>query len=145
MNYIEFPIAIPQNHLDGLNKESGKDNNINSKVLQILNNLVNDNGIQPPSVEVIVSQLQSLRERLDVVNVIHLILFGSTVRGEAGKGSDIDILVDFCSKVEDSDLEKVKEIIEETLGRKYKIDVVAKSRIQVEILKSAINEGIQIF
>ena len=55
------------------------------------------------------------------------------------------ILVDFCSKVEDSDLEKVKEIIEETLGRKYKIDVVAKSRIQVEILKSAINEGIQIF
>ena len=89
MNYIEFPITIPQNHLDGLNKESGKDNNINCKVLQILNNLVNDNGIQPPSAEVIVSQLQSLRERLDVVNVIHLILFGSTVRGEAGKGSDI--------------------------------------------------------
>ena len=145
MNYIDFPITIPQNHLDRLKKGAEEYTHINSKVLQILNDFVNDNGVQPPATEIIISQLQMLRESLEIANVNHLILFGSTVRGEAGKGSDIDVLADFCGEVEDSDLEKVKVIIEKNLGRKYKIDVVANSRIQTEILKSAIKEGIVIF
>jgi predicted nucleotidyltransferase len=43
----------------------------------------------------ITKQLQALKPLLDSHHVQRLRLFGSVVRGEANKNSDIDLLVDF--------------------------------------------------
>ena len=70
----------------------------------------------------VIKRLQALKPRLREVGVLQLGLFGSTVRGENSKDSDIDVLLDFqqgketymnfifaCSLLEDS--EKLKEYI----------------------------------
>jgi len=45
-------------------------------------------------------------------------LFGSVVRGEAKKKSDIDILVDFSGRKSLLDLVRLQFILEDKLGRK---------------------------
>ena len=78
-------------------------------------------------------------------NVDHLILFGSIARGEADRGSDIDLMAEISGKVRVSNLNKIEKIIEKSLGRKYKFDVVVKSWLKPEVIESALNEGLLIF
>ena len=145
MKNIEFPITIPQNQLDELNRIVKGLGSPNGKVITILNNFVNENGICPPTAEEIIPLLQKLRDSLVAENVVQLILFGSVARGEADRGSDIDIMAEISGKVGVSSLSKIEKIIEKSLGRKYKIDVVAKTWLKSEVLESALNEGILIF
>ena len=50
--------------------------------------------------------------------VIKAALFGSVVRNEAKKNSDVDILVDFREKKSLLDLVRLQFVLEEKLGRK---------------------------
>jgi hypothetical protein len=45
--------------------------------------------------EQIIAKIQANRELLEEFSVRSLSVFGSVVRGEAGPGSDVDILVEF--------------------------------------------------
>ena len=146
MKDIEFPIKLPQIHLDGLN-ETVKDcgSHPRSIVLGILENFVEDNGIQPPSVKVIISKLCKQRDSFINAKVKHLRLFGSVARVEAGKGSDIDLMADFGGSVELSNIIEARMIAEKSIGREYKIDLVAKYKLKVEVIEAALNEGIEIF
>ena len=146
MKEIEFPIKLPQNHLDGL-YETVKDcgSHPRSIVLGILENFVEDNGIQPPSVKVIISRLCKQRDSFINAKVKHLRLFGSVVRGEAGKGSDIDLMADFGGSEDLSDFNEACKIAEKSIGKEYKIDFVSKHDLKDEILDAALNEGIEIF
>ena len=146
MKDIEFPIKLPQNHLDGLN-ETVKDcgSHPRSIVLGILENFVDDNGIQPPAVKVIISKLHKQRSSFNDSKVKHLRLFGSVARGEAGKGSDIDLMADFGGSVELSNIIEARMLAEKSIGREYKIDLVAKYKLKDEIIDVAQSEGIEIF
>ena len=62
-------------------------------------------------------------------------LFGSCVRGEIGKDSDIDILVDIKADISLLDFVGLKQKIEEALGRK--VDLV-----EYDTLKPLLRERI---
>ncbi len=82
-----------------------------------------------------------LRERYGVKEIG---IFGSYVRGEAKKGSDIDILVEFYPNAE-IDLIKfveLEEYISDLLG--IKVDLVMKSALKTRIGKHILKEVVYI-
>ena len=69
-------------------------------------------------------------------------LFGSYVRGENKKNSDIDILVDLPKNLSLLDFIHVKHELEDVLGRK--VDLVEYQMIRQEIKKNVLNEEVRI-
>lgn len=60
-------------------------------------------------------------------NVAQLGLFGSTVRGEAGENSDLDLLVEFSKPTSQLGLIGLEQRLEYALGRK--IDLLTKAAL----------------
>ena len=85
--------------------------------------------------------LRAHRDDLRVMGVCSLALFGSTVRGEAGPHSDVDLLVKFDDPVGIFEFLEVKEYLEEIL--KCPVDLVPhngiKKQLRDEILAEAID------
>ena len=69
-------------------------------------------------------------------------IFGSVVRGEAKKGSDIDILVEIKEDISLLDFVKIKLELEEVLGRK--VDLVEYSTIKPIIREQVLSEEVAI-
>jgi len=69
-------------------------------------------------------------------------IFGSFARGESGKKSDIDILIDVKKDLSLLDLIKIKMELEKTLKRK--VDLVEYNTIKSLIKKQILNEEIRI-
>lgn len=67
-------------------------------------------------------------------------VFGSYVRGEAKRGSDIDILVDFYRGASLLDLVGLSSFLEKKL--KHKVDIVPRSSIRQELKKEILKEAI---
>jgi len=67
-------------------------------------------------------------------------VFGSYVRGEAKRGSDIDILVDFYRGASLLDLVGLSSFLEKKLKRK--VDIVPRSSIRKELKKEILKEAI---
>ena len=65
-------------------------------------------------------------------------VFGSVVRGEQGRASDIDVLVDFQEGASLFDLVGLALFLEERLGRK--VDVVSKSALREELREAVLRE-----
>ncbi len=89
--------------------------------------------------------LMNLRENKPLIEekyrVKTLGVFGSYVRGEQKKGSDLDILVEFAEPVGLFEFMELEEFLEKKMG--VKIDLVSrkasKPRIGKHILKEVIN------
>jgi len=67
-------------------------------------------------------------------------IFGSVVRGEQKKKSDIDILVDFEEGADLFDLVGLSLYLEKKLGQK--VDVVPKRALRKEIKSSVLKQAI---
>ena len=82
-----------------------------------------------------------LRER----GITSLGLFGSVVRGEAGAGSDVDVLVDVDPAARFSlvDLIAVKRLLEERLGRD--VDLVTKAGLDPVVRDRVLAESGRVF
>ena len=65
-------------------------------------------------------------------------LFGSVVRGEAKKQSDIDVLVDFCERKSLLDLVRLQFVLEEKLGRK--VDLLTYGSIHPRLKDNILEE-----
>jgi len=65
-------------------------------------------------------------------------LFGSFVRGEQGRASDIDVLVDFEEEADLFDLVGLALFLEEALQQE--VDVVPKSALRAELRESVLRE-----
>jgi predicted nucleotidyltransferase len=78
---------------------------------------------------------QKILPILQGYEIKRLALFGSCVRGEMKKNSDIDILVDIKADISLLDFIGLKQKIEETLGRK--VDLV-----EYDTLKPLLRERI---
>lgn len=82
---------------------------------------------------------EHLREKYKVNEIS---LFGSLIRGEQAKSSDIDVLVDLGEGADLFDLIGLALYLEEKLGQK--VDVVPKRALREEIRDSVLKELIPI-
>lgn len=87
--------------------------------------------------------LLSHREKLAQLGSRHLAIFGSTVRNEAKKSSDIDILVDFDTKKDLFEFIDLKFYLEDIL--RCDVDLVTKQALHPALKKRILNEANQIF
>jgi predicted nucleotidyltransferase len=109
--------------------------------------------IMPEMVQVLAPRLSHaedvllrLRKELKSVGVRHVIIFGSTARGEDKDKSDIDIYLDFAEKPKTSNLLKAEGRIIEAFGEN-KVDIVSwlesekGRRLMIQIEK----DGVRVF
>jgi putative addiction module CopG family antidote len=101
-------------------------------------------GAGPPKHE-IRARLADMEPTLRRRGLTSLSLFGSVARGEAGAGSDIDLLVDIDPKARFSlvDLAAVKRLVEERLGRS--VDVVPRNGLPPGIRRTVLAEAERVF
>ena len=69
-------------------------------------------------------------------------LFGSVVRGEMKKKSDIDLLVEIAEEISLLDFIGLKQVIEKTLNRK--VDLVEYSTIKPHLREKILKEEVAI-
>jgi hypothetical protein len=86
---------------------------------------------------ILVMHKEELREKFKVKE---LRIFGSTIRGERKRKSDIDILVDFEEGADLFDLVGLSLFLERKLQRK--VDVVPKRALRKEIRESVLKEAV---
>lgn len=90
--------------------------------------------------------LEEIRDKIVPVlkrhDVVHAAIFGSFVRGEAKKGSDIDILIEFKGEKSLLDLVALKLELEELLGRD--VDVLTYNSIHPLIRETILKEKVAI-
>lgn len=90
--------------------------------------------------EAILKTLGRLEKELSKYKVRRIGLFGSTAREEHGKGSDIDILVDFNKDADLFDFSALALFLEEKF--KKKVDVVPQSALRKELKSAVLREVI---
>jgi hypothetical protein len=86
-------------------------------------------------IELVRSALPALSERYAV---LHLDLFGSFARGEAGPGSDVDFLVTFKDEPTFESYMGLKEDLESLLGRN--VDLVTLTGLKPRIRDTVLSE-----
>ena len=84
--------------------------------------------------------LATHRDDLATLGVRELSLFGSYARGDAGEGSDVDLLVEFERKSFDGYM-ATKELLESLLGKK--VDLVLKSAVKERLRDAILREAIR--
>ena len=74
-----------------------------------------------------------------------LYLFGSTVRGEAGAGSDLDMFIDYDPRKKFSlvDLAGIKLYLEDTLG--VDVDVTTRDSLHPMLRKDIEQSALRVF
>jgi len=90
-------------------------------------------------------KLESLKpELMEKFKVKSVGVFGSYVRGEEKKGSDLDVLVEFedSAKLSLLDFVKLENFLSEKLG--VKVDLVEKSTLKPRIGKHILEEVVSI-
>jgi predicted nucleotidyltransferase len=71
---------------------------------------------------------------------MNLRVFGSVARGEAGEGSDLDLLVEMESGRSLLDLVAIKQDLEDLLG--CKVDVVTEAAVSPHLRERVLNEAV---
>lgn len=87
--------------------------------------------------------LLSHQKQLSKLGSRHLAIFGSTVRNETAKTSDIDILVDFDTKKDLIQFIDLKFYLEDLLS--CDVDLVSKQALHPALKKRILSEAKQIF
>jgi Predicted nucleotidyltransferases len=88
----------------------------------------------------ILQVLRQLKSSLSLYGVSHVGLFGSSLRGDSGVDSDVDILIDFFSDKETyQNFISTCELLEGALGNR-KLDVVTVKGLSPFIGKHILNE-----
>ena len=89
--------------------------------------------------EKITSQLPLLKQKY---NVKRLGIFGSVVRDEQKKGSDVDMLVEFTSPIGLFDFIGLENFLTKTLDQK--VDLVSKKALKPAIKDSILKEALYV-
>ena len=130
---------------------SGLYNNASEVVREALRLLIErESGGTPdvrvgPARETVLERLRAAENALRQRGVASLALFGSTVRGEAGPDSDVDILIDVAPGYPFSlvDLAALKNFLSDLLG--HEADVVTREGIEPAIRDRVLHEAEQVF
>ncbi len=102
--------------------------------------------IQKTNVNEVESIMKKLKESMailrDKYNVKNLEIFGSYVRGEQKKRSDLDILVEFTETIDLFKYIELENYMGEILG--VKVDLVMKDTLKPRIKDRILNEAIPV-
>jgi predicted nucleotidyltransferase len=87
-------------------------------------------------------RLRASRARLDAFPIERLAVFGSVARGEAGEGSDVDILVEFepGARVGLFEFARLQRTLGEILG--CKVDLVTPDALRQEMRAQILQEAV---
>ncbi|BCB96735.1 nucleotidyltransferase [Dissulfurispira thermophila] len=95
------------------------------------------------SLKEIIDSINSLKEKIKTQYKAEVVgIFGSFVRGEEKKSSDIDILVEFNEDADLFDFVGLSIFLEEKLGRK--VDVVPRDMVRPELKKRILKETVSV-
>jgi hypothetical protein len=83
--------------------------------------------------------LPVLRERFSVKRIG---VFGSQVRGEQKKGSDLDVLVEFYETIDLFELVELEDFLSESLG--VKVDLALQSALKPRIKDRILGEVVYV-
>ncbi len=89
----------------------------------------------------ILNEIKKIEPRLREMKVKELYLFGSFARGDADRGSDIDVLVSFSDRVDLFDLADLKHLLQGAFGRD--VDIVMKEALRKEFKEQVEQEMIR--
>ncbi|MBI5121261.1 MAG: nucleotidyltransferase family protein [Rhodospirillales bacterium] len=87
--------------------------------------------------------LASHTAELRRLHVARLDAFGSVARGEAGPGSDIDLLVEFDEAVDLFDFVAVQDRLSELLGSK--VDLVTRPALHPRLKDGILSEAVAVY
>ena len=91
-----------------------------------------------------IAKLRAHEAELKRLGVQHLYLFGSTARGEAREGSDVDLFFDYeKGKLSLIDLMEVKEQTARILGDKT--DIMTRDSLHKTLRKSIEDSAVRVF
>lgn len=90
----------------------------------------------------VIEKLALHRERLQVMGVASLALFGSVARGEQREDSDVDLLVEFNRPVGLFDFVRVQQALEEILGVP-KVDLIMPEALEEDLKEDILKEAIR--
>lgn len=89
----------------------------------------------------VIEKLAAHRDELREMGVASLALFGSVARGEAGDGSDVDLLVEFNRSIGLFDFFRVQHRLEEILNVQ-RVDLVMRDAIIPALRERILGEAI---
>ncbi len=87
--------------------------------------------------------IQEHRKELNELGIGSLAVFGSTVRGETVKDSDIDILVEFSRPIGLLHFSKVRLRLEALLD--HPVDLVSRKALIDELKEDILSEAVHVF
>jgi predicted nucleotidyltransferase len=97
----------------------------------------------PPNADKVIQALRDLKPELQAnYSVKEIGLFGSILRGEQTKSSDIDILVEFSKPVGFFKFLELEEYLEAVLGAK--VDLVSRKALKPRIGRQILSEVVAI-
>ena len=88
----------------------------------------------------ILALLKSHKRQLKKFGVRSVFMFGSMARNEARKRSDVDLLVEFERPIGLFEFARLKQDLEELLGRK--VDLVTPEALRKELRENILREAI---
>ncbi len=93
----------------------------------------------------VLQKLRTHAPELQAEGILHLALFGSTARNEAGPESDVDLMAEYDPKRQFSllDISRFHLDLEDILGTK--VDLANRSRMRPIIKESAEEDAIDAF
>ncbi|HQQ50960.1 MAG TPA: nucleotidyltransferase domain-containing protein [Spirochaetota bacterium] len=101
-----------------------------------------DKDIMDSKVEYIIQKIVSvIVEKADPVRII---LFGSRAKGNANKGSDIDIALEDEKALTFREMRKMKELIDDVSGL-YSVDIIVLSKVDDTFKDSIKESGVVIY
>jgi len=89
----------------------------------------------------VLSLLKSRKRRLKKFGVHSISIFGSIVRNQARRNSDVDILVNFEKPVGLFEFARLKLYLEELLGRE--VDLVTPEALRKELREDILKEAVR--
>jgi len=97
MNELTFLSARVPKETKRLVKEiaASRGTTVQELIRQLVVDLIDQEARARPSLAEIINKLRNEREHLEKLGVSHVDLFGSVVRNEANKDSDIDVVIEF--------------------------------------------------
>ena len=112
---------------------------------QLVDDLIEEETRAHPSLAKIINTLRDERKRLEKNGVAHIDLFGSVVRNDASKESDIDIALEFKHRkgLSLTHFASLQRELENILG--HKVDLSERKKLKREIKRGFNQDAIRVF
>ena len=147
MNELAFLSVRVPDETKRLVKEiaASKGTTIQNLIGQLVDDFIKIETRSHPSLSEIVNKLRNERKRLESLDVAHIDLFGSVVRNEADKESDIDIAIEFKQRkgLSLSQFASLNRELENILG--HKVDLSERKKLKREVKRGLNQDAIRVF